>query len=456
MSQPVKFGNYLLLKNIASGGMAELFLARQVGVMGFERIVAIKKILPHLTNDKEFVEMFINEAKLAAQITHPNVVQIYDFGVVSGTYFIAMEFLMGKSLSDILTKGNKVRNMVPAGLAVYIISKIAAGLNHAFQGTTFGGKPLGIVHRDISPQNILIGYNGDVKLVDFGIAKAASSNHHTQTGVLKGKLAYFSPEQAWGEPVDHRSDIFSLGIVLYEMLTERRLFKGENEMATIEKIRKGLIAPPSSIKSGLSKTIDDIVLTALSRNPDDRFQNAGELEEALTKYLRLSSAIPTAKELASYVAGLYPVEIKMSMDEFERIARVETKIVPEKPTATPMELHWSPGKGPALVKPIEAVRPVKEEKIDRTAKSESRVRAVKQKELSSEDKQTMVLIKFGLGFLGVVVALVMTGFIIMKVRTDASLSSQSTSPPVAEEKSAPDSPLPPIPVPGYNRPGGFK
>jgi serine/threonine protein kinase len=410
MSLSVKFGNYILLKKIAVGGMAELFLARQVGVMGFERIVAIKKILPHLTNDKEFVEMFINEAKLAAQLTHPNIVQIFDFGVVEGTYFIAMEFIMGKSLAEILIKGKKLKDFIPGGLAVYLISKIAAGLDFAFQGKTLGGKPLGIVHRDISPQNILIGYNGDVKLVDFGIAKAASSNHHTQTGVLKGKLAYFSPEQAWGEPVDHRSDIFSLGVVLYEMLTERRLFKAENEIATIEKIRKGEIPPPSSINTLLPKTIDAILLKTLARKPEERFQNAGEFEEALTQFFRLSGGLPTAKELSSYVANLYPFEIKMNNEEYEKLARVESKGPPERPFIPATETDLMPNK---IMAPFEKGKSVQRERG---------ARPLKYKGSSQEEKETVALFRVSLGVLGVIIALMVAGFILMKVRTDAILS----------------------------------
>lgn len=415
MSLSVKFGNYLLLKKIASGGMAELFLARQIGVMGFERIVAIKKILPHLTHDKEFVEMFINEAKLAAQITHPNVVQIYDFGFADGMYFIAMEFITGKSLAEILSKGLKAKDFVSGRLAVYIISKIAAGLDFAYRGTTIGGTPLGIVHRDISPQNILIGYNGDVKLVDFGIAKAASSNHHTQTGILKGKLSYFSPEQAWGKSVDHRSDIFSLGIVLYEMLTEKRLFKAENEIAIIEKIRKDEIQPPSLIKSVFSKTMDDILLKALARNPDDRFQNAGDFEEALTRFLNTSGGSPTAKDLSSYISSLYPFEIQMNKQEFEKIARIESKVLAENASRQQTEIEPVPRKNvPSSTPP-------------RTLHPDNPARSFRPKASAEEDKETVALFRVSLAVLGIIVGLMVTGFVLMKIRTDAVLAPKGPS-----------------------------
>ncbi len=394
--------------------MAELFLARQVGVMGFERILAIKRILPHLTNNKEFVEMFINEAKLAAQITHPHVVQIYDFGVVEGAYFITMEFIMGKNLAEILLKGKKAKVPIPGGLAIYITSKIAAGLDYAFQGITSGGKPLGIVHRDISPQNVLIGYNGDVKLVDFGIAKAASSNHHTQTGTLKGKLAYFSPEQAWGKQVDQRSDIFSLAIVLHEMLTETRLFKGENEIDTIEKIRKTEIPPPSSLKPFLPKAIDAILLKALARNPEERFQNAGEFEEALTNFLKESSGIPTVKELSAYVGSLYSVEKKMNLEELEKLTQIEPGGLVDRPVI--------PVKEPAQ-KAIKVNPPVEKA---RPAQPEKPARPVRHTRSDQEDKESVALFRISLGVLGVLLALVITGFMVMKVRSDTALAPKGT------------------------------
>lgn len=367
--------------------MAELFLARQVGVMGFERLVAIKRILSHLTKDSEFVEMFINEAKLSVQITHPHVVQVYDFGVEEGTYFIAMEYIMGKSLSEILAKGIKTGVPLPGGLAVYIAEKIASGLDHAFRGTSISGKPLGIIHRDISPQNILIGYNGEVKLVDFGIAKAASSDHHTRTGTLKGKLSYLSPEQAWGKPVDQRSDLFSLGIVLHEMLTGRRLFKGENEISTIEKVRTAVIPAPSSIKPFLPKILDEVVLKALAREPGDRFQNGGDFEEHLTRYLRTLNLAPAAKDISSYVRGLYQNEIETDLSEFEQLIRIQ----PKTPVNTPVVAITSP-----MDQSLNITQPVQ------------------------KSGKTIPLFKIGIGILSAIVAFLLIG-IIFRVRNGSAL-----------------------------------
>ena len=235
---PVRFGKYLLLEMIATGGVAQLFLAKITGVEGFEKLVAIKMILPHLSGEKELVTAFIDEAKLAALLSHQNIAQIYDFGLMENSYFIAMEYLFGKDLRHILQKAKEKE--MPLGLeqALYITSRICSGLDYAHKMADFQGKPLHIIHRDISPQNILITYQGEVKIVDFGIAKAASQSTVTSDGAIKGKVAYMSPEQASGEKIDHRSDIFSTGILLYEMLTQKRMFTGDT-LEILDKARKG-------------------------------------------------------------------------------------------------------------------------------------------------------------------------------------------------------------------------
>jgi serine/threonine protein kinase len=336
-----RFGNYVLLKKIGRGGMAELFLARQVGVAGFERVLAIKRILPHLTEDPEFVEMFVNEAKIAAQITHPNVVQIYDFGTVTGTYYIAMEYVMGKSLAAVLSTGKERGQWIPPHQAVQITARIASGLDHAHRGQTMSGEPLGIIHRDISPQNILLGYNGDIKLVDFGIAKAASSSTHTQTGMIKGKLAYLSPEQAWGKPVDHRADVFSLGIVLHEMLTGQRLFKAENEIATLERVRTATVPPPSSLNPLVAKDLDPIVLKALTQHPDDRYPTAQAFQDALDGHLLTLGPPPTGRDLATYLHGLFERDLQADNTDFKQATSITlrgvtaTTALPKAKTPTP-------------------------------------------------------------------------------------------------------------------------
>lgn len=328
MTTSERFGPYLLLKKIGRGGMAELFLARQTGVAGFERVVAIKRILPHLTEDREFVQMFVNEAKLAAQITHPNVVQIYDFGAVLGTYYMAMEYVMGKSLAAVLAQGQARNAPIPLPAALLIAARIAAGLDHAYRGATVSGAPMGIIHRDISPQNILIAYSGDVKLVDFGIAKAASSSTHTQTGVLKGKLAYLSPEQAWGKVIDHRSDLFALGIVLHEMLTGQRLFKAENEFSTLERVRNADVPAPSSVKHELPRDLDAVVLKALAKNPDERYATGQEFEDALQTYVRRLSPPPSSRDLSEYLHALFDKDIETDTAAYRQVTTITKTTAP--------------------------------------------------------------------------------------------------------------------------------
>ncbi len=253
-SGPDRFGQYEILERIASGGMAELYRARRSGVEGFQKIVAIKKILPHLADNEGFIAMFADEAKLAAQLNHPNIVHIYDLGKIeAGGYFIAMEHVEGRDLRAILESARELGMPLPVPLAVYVASKVASALDYAHRRRDGDGRDLHIVHRDVSPQNILISYEGDIKLCDFGIAKAASKVSQTESGALKGKIQYMSPEQAWGKPIDRRSDLFSLGTVLYELLTEQKLFPGESDMTVLEKVRAAVAGGPFRGQSGRSE-----------------------------------------------------------------------------------------------------------------------------------------------------------------------------------------------------------
>lgn len=273
-----RLGQYILLEKVATGGMAELFRAKKIGIEGFEQVLAVKRILPHLSSDEEFVNMFIAEAKLVAQLTHKNIAQIYDFGRIDQNYFISMEYIRGKDLKALLKKVSLERRKLPAGIAVFIAKEVAAALGYAHIQKDSAGNDLNIIHRDISPQNILVSYEGEVKIVDFGIAKA-SAHSKTTTGMLKGKLSYMSPEQAWGKPVDHRSDIFSLGVVLYEMLTGRKLFQGDSEVGTLEMIRKARIEPlPSAVNMDMPSGLEAKVLKALAREASERYQNASDME----------------------------------------------------------------------------------------------------------------------------------------------------------------------------------
>ena len=288
-----KFGQYILLEKVASGGMAELFKAKKIGIEGFERVLAIKKILPHISSDKEFVNMFIAEAKLIAHLNHKNIAQIYDFGKTGENYFIAMEYIKGKDLRALLNRCEERNTVMPVELAVFIAREVLSALGYAHKQKDSSGRDLKLIHRDISPQNILISYEGEVKVIDFGIAKAETQSH-TKTGTIKGKLAYMSPEQAWGNPIDHRSDIFSLGIVLYEMITGKRLFKGTTEIKTLEMVREAKSEPFSpSLVAVIPSELESIVMKALSKDAKSRYQDASDMERYLGSVLfELSSAAP--------------------------------------------------------------------------------------------------------------------------------------------------------------------
>ena len=308
-----KFGQYILLDKVGSGGMAELFKSKKVGIEGFERVLAIKRILPHLSSDEEFIDMFIAEAKLVARLSHKNITQVYDFGKIEQNYFIAMEYIRGKDLRGILKKCNEKNIKFPIPLAVFIAKEVASGLSYAHRQKDSSGKNLNIIHRDVSPQNILISYEGDVKVVDFGIAKAGSQSR-TTTGVLKGKLSYMSPEQAWGKTIDHRSDIFAIGIVLYEMLTGERLFKGDSEINTLEKVRAAQIDPlPSSINAGLPAELEAKLLKALAREVIERYQNASDLEADLGNILFELLRADPALSLKQFMHSLFKAEIEAEL-----------------------------------------------------------------------------------------------------------------------------------------------
>jgi TonB family protein len=307
-SEGINFGQYLLLSKIAAGGMAELFKAKRKGVEGFEKILAIKRILPHMVDNEEFITMFIDEAKLAAQLTHQNICQIFDLGKIENSYYIAMEFVHGKDLRAVLRAARLKQKPLPMELAILITSKICSALDYAHRKNDMNGKPLNLVHRDVSPQNILISYEGDVKLVDFGIAKATTKAHVTQHGALKGKLLYMSPEQAWGKPVDKRSDVFSVGGLLYEMLTGYPLFFAENdtEVTILEKVREAQLTPIRTLLPDIPSELEKILAKALQKNPEDRYQAAAEMQKDLDNLFYTEGYNATSASLASFARSLFP------------------------------------------------------------------------------------------------------------------------------------------------------
>lgn len=298
------YGQYLLLDRVAMGGMAEVFRAKRKGVEGFEKIVAVKRILPHLSDNKDFVEMFIDEAKMVAGLSHPNIAQIFDLGKIEDTYYIAMEYVDGKDLRAILERARRQERTIPVELAGLIAARVGSALAYAHRQKDDEGRELRIVHRDVSPPNILISTEGEVKLVDFGIAKAAIKATHTDSGSLRGKLLYMSPEQAWGRPIDKRSDIFSLGLVLFEMLTGRCLFTGDSEMSILERVREARLISPSAINPAVPIELEAVITRALKKDPELRYQDASDMLRDLDSYLRRRSAVGAA-ELARLVRELF-------------------------------------------------------------------------------------------------------------------------------------------------------
>jgi serine/threonine protein kinase len=305
--EPKQFGKYQLLEKVAVGGMAELYRAKVIGDHGFEKLVAIKKILPHLTDEGNLVKAFIDEAKLAALLQHENIVQIYDFGSMNGEYFIAMEYLFGKDLRRLVHKARE--NDVPLSLenTLYIISRICAGLDYSHNLKDLQGKPLNIIHRDINPQNIFITYEGQVKIIDFGIAKAASHNSTTHEGLIKGKLAYMSPEQANGQTIDRRSDIYSTGIILYELLAGRRMFQGET-MQIYTRVRDAAYEPLQKMVPDLPAKLHALVERALAKQPGERYQSSGEMLADLEECIFELSVRPNVRSFANFVKDFFREE----------------------------------------------------------------------------------------------------------------------------------------------------
>ncbi|MBN2493864.1 MAG: serine/threonine protein kinase [Deltaproteobacteria bacterium] len=306
--EPQTFGKYLLTERIGAGGMAEIFRATAFGVEGFTKELCIKRILPTLTSDETFVRMFIDEAKIAVNLHHANIVQVFDLGRIGEHYFIAMELVRGRDLLQIINGCRARKERIPVHIALYLMSSVCQGLDHAHR-VKLDGRPLGLIHRDVSPSNILISWEGAVKVADFGIAKAALKDEKTVTGTLKGKYGYLSPEQVRGDEVDLRSDIFAAGIVLYECLVGKRLFKGATDLETLEQVREARVAgPPSSINKSVPPEVDALVLRALSVRPEDRFQTAAEMHAALADQLFATSKRVDPTVLAAFVQALFPEE----------------------------------------------------------------------------------------------------------------------------------------------------
>jgi serine/threonine protein kinase len=301
---PAQFGKYQILGSIAKGGMAEIYLARAIGIAGFEKLVVVKRVLPHLTDDPQFVRMFLDEARLAATFQHPNIVQVFDIGRTGDDYFFAMEFLHGQdagtTLQRLVTRGRQL----PIEHAIQIVIGVCGGLHYAHEKRGPDGAPLDIVHRDVSPSNVFVTYDGGVKLVDFGIAKA-SHKEQTRYGTLKGKLRYMSPEQACAIPIDRRSDIFSASVLLWELTTWRRLFAGQNDLEVLKAIVEREAPRPSSVVPGYPRELERIVMKGLARDPRERHATAQDMQAELEAFARHERLPVSSIALSRFMRQLF-------------------------------------------------------------------------------------------------------------------------------------------------------
>jgi eukaryotic-like serine/threonine-protein kinase len=322
LKKPVPFGKYYLLERINVGGMAEVFKAKTFGVEGFERLLAVKRILPNIAEDEEFITMFIDEAKIAVQLQHANIAQIFDLGKVEDSYFIALEYVNGRDLRSIFDRMRSRGEALPIAMACWVMMQVCEGLDYAHNKRDGQGRELHLIHRDISPQNVLIGYDGEVKLIDFGIAKAAGKASTTQAGILKGKFGYMSPEQVRGLPIDKRSDIFAVGIVTYELLTGERLFVGETDFSTLEKVRNVEIVPPSSYNKKIPAELERLMLKALARDPEDRYSNAIDLHDDLQSFLYSIGEFYSRKDLSAWMKKIFAAEIEEDNAKIEQYRQI--------------------------------------------------------------------------------------------------------------------------------------
>jgi eukaryotic-like serine/threonine-protein kinase len=318
MSLPRSFGAHTLLRRLAVGGMAEIYVAKTMGLGGFEKLAALKLVHPHLSADPQFVRMLIDEAKILVLLTHANIAQVFDLGCIDGTYFIAMEYVDGIDVQGLSRAAARLGRELPVPVCCFIVSEMLNGLDYAHRKRDQGGRPLGIVHRDISPQNVVVSRGGEVKLVDFGIAKTNMRVERTEVGVIKGKYGYMSPEQAWADPTDRRSDVFSAGVMLYELLTDSVMYTAKSVAELIAKVRRAEIASPSSVRPEIPEALSNIVMRALALEPSDRFQTALEMGDALRDYLYRSAQAFSGARLGRYVVDLLEADERLARENAER------------------------------------------------------------------------------------------------------------------------------------------
>ena len=325
-----RIGPYELIERVGIGGMAEVFKALQPGEEGFERVIAVKRILPAIAADTDFVKMFIDEAKIAVQLQHPNIAQIYDLGRDGGDLYIALEYVPGHDMGAVVKRQAERGRLLPLSFVVYVVGKICEALQYAHFASAPGGHALNFIHRDISPQNILVSIEGAVKVIDFGLAKAAGRLVTTQSGVVKGKLAYLSSEQARGEDIDHRSDIFSLGTCLYEWLTGERLFLRKNDPETVIAVQRAEVPPLRAVRPELPSALQNIVRRALQPDPAHRYQTAQEMQDELMAFAFDAGMAVRRRTIIDVYKGLFPEDAP----SVSVVVPAEApRVVPEMPSA---------------------------------------------------------------------------------------------------------------------------
>ena len=308
--QPIEhFGKYQILERVAQGGMAEIYKARMEGIGGFNRLFAIKRILPSLSQNKEYIDLLVDEAKVAGLLSHANIVQILDLGEVSGQYYVAMEYVNGRDLGRVIARCNKRGITLPVPHSVFILIEVLKGLEYAHNRQIMRGKtpmPLDIVHRDVSPSNVLLSFQGEVKLTDFGIAKARVKALETGSGKIKGQFDYLSPEQAIGQQLDPRTDLFTAGVLLYEMLCGVHPFRQGGDLKTLATIKTGEYTAPTIANQDVPYSLELVLNRALALDPNERYQTATEFKEALTKFFHDAGFIFSHSTLAAFLKGLFP------------------------------------------------------------------------------------------------------------------------------------------------------
>ena len=329
MKKPIRFDEYYLVERIAVGGMAEVFKGVTYSEEGFERQMAVKRVLPHIAEDKDFIEMFIDEAKLVSQLQHPNIPQVYHLGKFDEQYFISMEFISGQDVRSIFDRARSQNIQLDLGICAHIIMEVCEALDYAHRKTNANREPLHLIHRDVSPQNIIVSYDGTIKLIDFGIAKAVGQINQTQAGILKGKFSYMSPEQARGYTIDARSDLFGLGAVLYELVTLERCFLGQSDFSTIERVRNTEYKLPRKIRRDIPSQLEKIVRKALAKDPNDRFQSAADFQEALRVFVRTQQNQRNRGQVQTYLSTIFQDEILGEKERIQAFRAYAAEHIPE-------------------------------------------------------------------------------------------------------------------------------